>query len=87
MSDETHFELSGSVNKRNMRYWRAQNSRELHMKPLHSQKVTVWCGMFSGVRTVGALPAGLSSLAAAVVRNFSIQLLCCDPELFHVLER
>ncbi|KAJ4425331.1 hypothetical protein ANN_28251 [Periplaneta americana] len=40
MSDEAHFELSGSVNKHNVRYWSA---RQLQMKPLHSQKVAVWC--------------------------------------------
>ncbi|KAJ4446390.1 hypothetical protein ANN_13086 [Periplaneta americana] len=45
MSDEAHSELPGSVNKHNMRYWSAQNPRELHMKPLHRQKVTVWCAI------------------------------------------
>lgn len=45
MSDEAHFYLSGHVNKHNMRYWSADNPKELHPKPLHSPKVTVWCAV------------------------------------------
>jgi len=47
MSDEAHFELWGSVNKQNMRYWSDGNPHELHIKPLHSSRVTVWCGVAS----------------------------------------
>ena len=52
MSDEAHFQLCGSVNKQNMRYWSDVNPLELHQKPLHSQKVTVWCG-FSAFGIIG----------------------------------
>jgi len=45
MSDEAHFHLSGFVNKQNFLYWSQANPRALHEKPLHSQKVTVWCGL------------------------------------------
>lgn len=45
MSDEAHFHLSGYVNKQNFRYWAAANPQELHEKPLHSPKVTVWCAI------------------------------------------
>ena len=46
MSDEVHFHLSGmSINKQSCRYWSAENSKIIHELPLHSQKVTVWCGM------------------------------------------
>lgn len=47
MSDEAHFHLSGYVNKQNFRYWSANNPRDLHEKPLHSEKVTVWCAVSS----------------------------------------
>jgi hypothetical protein len=47
MSDEAHFELSGSVNRQNMRYWSDNNPRRLHGKPLHSERITVWCGTSS----------------------------------------
>jgi len=43
MSDEAHFHLNGSVNKQNFQYWAPQNSHEVHERPLHSPKVTVWC--------------------------------------------
>lgn len=46
-SDEAHFHLSGCVNKQNMRYWSATNPRELHERPLHSDRVTVWCAVAS----------------------------------------
>ncbi|PNF42004.1 hypothetical protein B7P43_G12994 [Cryptotermes secundus] len=44
-SDEAHFHLSGYVNKQNMRYWSGNNPRDLHERPLHSDKVTVWCAL------------------------------------------
>lgn len=47
MSDEAHFHLSGFVNKQNFRYWAQENPTELHQRPLHSNKVTVWCAMSS----------------------------------------
>jgi len=45
MSDEAHFHLKGSVNKQNFRYWAPQNPHEVHERPLHSLKVTVWCAV------------------------------------------
>lgn len=45
MSDEAHFHLDGYVNKQNFRYWSSTNPEELHERPLHSPKVTVWCGV------------------------------------------
>jgi hypothetical protein len=45
MTDEAHFHLSGVVNKQNMRYWSSVKPKELHEMPLHSPKVTVWCGV------------------------------------------
>jgi len=44
-SDEAHFYISGTVNKQNFRYWAANNLPQLHERPLHSPKVTVWCGV------------------------------------------
>ena len=38
---------SGYVNKQNSRYWNDENPGELHEKPLHSPKVTVWCAISS----------------------------------------
>ena len=45
MSDEAHFNLNRNVNKQNFRYWAAENPHMLHQEPLHSEKVTVWCGV------------------------------------------
>lgn len=36
-----------NVNKQNMRYWADRNPRELHQRPLHSPKVTMWCAISS----------------------------------------
>ena len=46
-SDEAHFHLFGCVNKQNIRYWSAENPRELHQIPLHCERVTVWCAISS----------------------------------------
>ena len=52
-SDEAHFHLTGCINKQNMHYCADTNPQELHQRPLHSPKVTVWCAIsFTGV--VGA---------------------------------
>jgi hypothetical protein len=52
MLDESHFELSGHVNKQNMRYWSETNRQQLHEGPLHSARVTAWCGI-SASRIIG----------------------------------
>ena len=44
-SDEAHFHLIGCVNKQNFRYWARANPHELHERPLHSERVTVWCAV------------------------------------------
>ncbi|PNF24978.1 hypothetical protein B7P43_G08803 [Cryptotermes secundus] len=51
-SDEAHFHLSRYGSKQNMRYWSGNNPRELHERPLHSDKVTVWCAL-SRVGVIG----------------------------------
>ena len=45
MSDEVDFHLNGTVNKQNFQSWATENPREIHQRPLHSPKVTVWCGV------------------------------------------
>ena len=35
-----------------MRYWSAENPRQLHQTPLHFQRVKVWCA-FSSVKIIG----------------------------------
>jgi len=44
-SNEAHFHLSGTVNKQNFRYWAENDPRDLHQRPLHSPRVTVWCAV------------------------------------------
>ena len=52
-SEEANFHLCGTVKKQNFRYWAVDNPRELHERPLHSPRVTVWCAMAEfGVRGV-----------------------------------
>ncbi len=47
-SDEAHFYLSGYVNKQNCRIWADENPREIVEKPMHPQRVTLWCGFWAG---------------------------------------
>lgn len=44
-SDEAHFHLHGSVNTQNCRIWATENPFQLQPLPLHSEQVTVWCGI------------------------------------------
>ena len=46
-SDESHFLLSGHVCKQNMRFWTDEQPHCFYERPLHSEKVTVWCAMSS----------------------------------------
>jgi hypothetical protein len=43
--DKANFHLCGNVNSRNCRYWATENPRDIHQKPLHSEKVIIWCGI------------------------------------------
>ena len=43
--DEAHFHPCSAVNTQNLRYWAANNPRELHKRPLHCPRVTVWCAV------------------------------------------
>ena len=45
MCKKVHFYLNGMVNQQNCRYWTLENPRELHAKPLHNPKMTVWCAV------------------------------------------
>ena len=47
-TDEANFHLNGEVNRHNCRYWSAENPRFVSTVPLHSPKVVVWCGVWSG---------------------------------------
>jgi len=41
------FHLCGDVNSQNCPYWATENTRDIHQKPLHSEKFIVWCGVAS----------------------------------------
>ncbi|GFU25064.1 DUF4817 domain-containing protein [Trichonephila clavipes] len=47
-SDEAHFWLNGYVNKQNCRIWSEANPQVYVQTPLHLEKLTVWCALWSG---------------------------------------
>ncbi|GFW32703.1 piggyBac transposable element-derived protein 4-like [Trichonephila clavipes] len=47
-SDEVHFWLNGYVNKQNCRIWNEANPQLYVEKPLHPEKLTVWCALWAG---------------------------------------
>jgi len=83
MTDEAHFHLSGYVNKQNYGSWAPENPQGLHQRPLHSERLTVWCGIASfGVLgpyyfedNEGSAVTVTSEHYVAMLRNF------CEPEL------
>ena len=53
-SDEAWFQLRGYVNSQNSRMWCSENPHIFHEKPLHPQKLGVWCAV-SHWRVVGPI--------------------------------
>ncbi|GFX46984.1 transposase [Trichonephila clavipes] len=47
-SDQAHFWLNGYVNKQNCRIWSEANPQVYVETPLHPEKLTVWCTLWSG---------------------------------------
>ncbi|GFT56059.1 DUF4817 domain-containing protein [Trichonephila clavipes] len=47
-SDEAHFWLNGYVNKQNCCIWSEANPQVYVETPLHPEKLTVWCALWSG---------------------------------------
>ncbi|GFU11730.1 transposable element Tcb2 transposase [Trichonephila clavipes] len=47
-SDEAHFWLNGYVSKQNCRIWSEANPQVYVEKPLHPEKLTVWCALWAG---------------------------------------
>ncbi|GFY07329.1 uncharacterized protein TNCV_5085161 [Trichonephila clavipes] len=47
-SDEAHFWLNGYVNKQNCRIWSEANPQVYVERPLHPEKLTVWCSLWAG---------------------------------------
>jgi hypothetical protein len=45
MMDEAYFHLCGNANSQNCRYWATGNPRDIHQKPIHSEKIIIWCGV------------------------------------------
>ncbi|GFX79470.1 putative transposable element [Trichonephila clavipes] len=46
-SDEAHFWLNGYVNKQNCRIWSEANPQVYVETPLHPEKLTVWCALWT----------------------------------------
>ena len=55
MNDEVHFHLGGYVNKQNCCILTWENSKMIIEKPLYPQRVTVWCGFWTGGITLGLI--------------------------------
>ncbi|GFX15489.1 transposable element Tc3 transposase [Trichonephila clavipes] len=47
-SDEAHFWLNRYVNKQNCRIWSEANPQVYVETPLHPEKLTVWCALWTG---------------------------------------
>jgi len=83
MTNEAHFHFSANVNKQNYRYWAPENPQDLYQRPLHSERLTILCGISSfGVLdpyffedNEGAAVTVTSERYVAMLRNF------CEPEL------
>lgn len=71
-SDEAHFWLDGYVNRQNYRIWGSEKPELVRTKPLHPQKLTVWCGMTAN-RIFGPYFIDTSITAAIFLKRNSCQ--------------
>jgi len=46
-SDEAHLNINGYVSRQNCSIWGSENPREFQEKPMHPQRVTVWCFLWA----------------------------------------
>lgn len=46
-SDEAHFWFNGYVNMQNCQFWNKNQSEALQKLPMHPEKVTIWCGLWT----------------------------------------
>ena len=47
--NEAHFTLVGCVNKQFCRIWGSEHPQVIEVRPLHPEKVTVWCSLWTEV--------------------------------------
>ena len=47
-SGEAHFHIGGYFNKQNFRIWGSENPNVIIEKPMHPQRVIIWCGFCYG---------------------------------------
>ena len=45
-TDEAHFTVVGYVNKQNCNIWESEKPQVIEERPLHPDKVTVWCALW-----------------------------------------
>ena len=83
MTDGAQFHLLGYVNKQNYRYWAPENPQELHQCPLHSKRLTLWCGITSFGVLGPYFFEDNEGGAIIVTSEHYVSMLCnfCEPEI------
>jgi len=83
MTDEAHFHLSDYVNKQNYRYLAPEIPQELHQRALHSERLTVLCGIASFGVLGPYFFEDEESAAVTVTSERYVAMLrnICEPEL------
>ncbi|KAI6646359.1 hypothetical protein LOD99_9230 [Oopsacas minuta] len=74
MSDEAHLHLNGKINSKTNVFWGIQRPMEVAMKPLHSEKCTVWAAI-SAKGTIGPFFFEENDRAVTVTKEGYIQVL------------
>lgn len=80
MSNEAHFHLNGTVNKKNLRYWAPEHPHLIYQHLPHSEKVTVWCALGS-VGIIGPYFFQENWATVYSVRYISMLEIFLKPEL------
>ncbi|GBL91711.1 hypothetical protein AVEN_210653-1 [Araneus ventricosus] len=83
-TDQAYFHLQGPVNTQNCRIWARENPSQMQPLPLHSQKITVWCG-FTAAFIVGHFffeEIGPSGSITCTVNGTWVMNLFCETSSF-----
>jgi len=78
-SDEVWFHVSGYVNSQNSSIWASESPNAIYEEPLHSEKISVWCGM-SRRRIIGPIFFDATITTAAYMETFNIFVNQLDNE-------
>lgn len=70
--DEIHFCFNGFGNHQNYRIWVSENTHAIQEEPVHPQRFTVWCSLWTGRLARTFLKTRLATLLLSMMYTIGI---------------